>query len=160
MPQERASQQAAWYDDQPFTIGDRVQIVDAAERSRQQGDAGRVVGYDASGPHRGEDFIRVLVLVDGPEPAIAAIPPACLEREADASERTGLAKTMLIQFRQSLGDERFAKLQDWLQSEACQKLLDDPRLTVKNIRLGALTIPGILLPEMARLVAQDQKNDT
>lgn len=150
---ERASQQPAWYDEQPFDIGVRVQILDAAEQQAAGGVAGRVVGYDASGPRAGEEYIRVLVLVDKTPPEIAAVAPAALQAEQEP-EHAQVALTMLRDLEQSLGAASFAKLRAWLQSEQCAKLLDDPHLARQNIRLGRLVLPGFLLPDLVRLSRQ------
>lgn len=153
-PWERASEQPAWYDDQPYNIGDRVEIVDAAEQTRAGAGAGRVVGYDASGPHPDEDFIRVLVMPDCTPATIVALPPAAIIPERAESERTGIARSLLAGLEQHLPPERFDRLLQWFTGAACRDLLDDPHLSVKNIRLGGLSFPGLLLPELVQLAAQ------
>ncbi len=153
-PWERASQQAAWYDDQPFNIGDRVQIIDPVEQDSAGASAGRVVGYDASGPRPGERFIRVLVMPDRAPATIVAIPPVALQPEAADSERLGIAKTLLTGLEQNLPSDQFAKLLAWFAGDKCRALLADPNLSGKNIRLGNLTIPGMIVPELFHLAVQ------
>lgn len=144
------SHYTAWYDDQPFAIGDRVAITDAAEQASVEGSAGRVVGYDAAGPRRGEPWVRVLVLVDGIAGNIAAIPPAALAIEF-ADERVGVAKTMLVELERTLAPEPFARLREWLGSDVCAALIADPQIGRKNVQLGTLAIPGFLLAELRQL---------
>jgi hypothetical protein len=153
-PWERASQKGAWYDDQPFDVGQRVRIVDPAEQAIAGATAGRVVGYDASGPRTGETFIRVLVTPDLPEMAIIALPPAALAPEETPNERSSLALTMLLGLEQSLSPERYTKLLQWFTGDACAKLLADPDLPTQRIRLSGLVIPGLVLPELVELARQ------
>lgn len=151
----RVSEQSAWYDDQPFGVGERVQIL-GDEQERAGGSEGRVVGYDASGPKSGEDFIRVLVLVDGPTPTIVALPPGSLQGEQVDESRLGVAKTLMTEMEQNLGPQRFAKVLEWLQGDACAKLLANPAIGEKNIRMGTITLPGFVLAEMVQLAATKQ----
>jgi hypothetical protein len=153
-PWERASQQGAWYDDQPFDVGQRIVITDPAEQAVAGASAGRVVGYDASGPRRGEDFIRVLVTPDLPDMTIVALPPAALAPEEIPNERSGLALTMLLGLEQSLAPERYLKLLQWFIGDTCARLLADPHLPTQRIRLGGLVIPGLVLPELVTLARQ------
>lgn len=151
---ERVSQQAAWYDDQPFGVSERVQIMGDKAQQVASGTAGRVVGFDASGPKPGESFIRVLVLVDGVTPSIVALPPDDLEREHEEESRLGVAKTLMVEMEQNLSPEHFAKLLVWLQGDVCKNLLANPALSSKNIKLGKITLPGFVLPEIVQLAAE------
>lgn len=142
----------AWYDDQPFAIGDRVAITDAGEQDKAEGSAGRVVGYDAAGPRRGEEFVRVLVIVDGIAGNIVAVPPQWLALEF-VDERAGVAKTMLVELERTLAPEPFDRLRQWLQGDVCAGLIADPQIGRKNVQLGTLAIPGFLLAELRELTA-------
>jgi hypothetical protein len=153
---ERASQQGAWYDGEHFDIGQRVTIIDATERAQAGGEQGRVVGYDAGGPRRGEDFVRVLVMVDSPDPAIVALPPQTLRGEPVGDEREGLARTLLVQFQQLLGERGYATLREWLLSEQARSIAADPGVSRRNIHLGKISIPGLLLAPMIRLVEAEK----
>jgi hypothetical protein len=153
-PWERASQQSAWYDDQPFDIGQRVRITDPTEQAIAGAQSGRVVGYDASGPRQGEDFIRVLVAPDITTSTIVALAPAALIAETPEEERAGMAATMLVGLEQALTAEQLHKVLQWLAGPACAKLLDDPKLGVQRIRVGNLMIPGLVLPDLAALARQ------
>ena len=148
-PWERVSEQAAWYDDQPFDIGDRVAIIDPAEQAFAEAASARVVGYDAAGPRKGEDFYRVLVLPDRPNAQIIALPPAALLRE-EGNERRGMALTTLLNMRQKVGEVNFPKLLAFLTGEACAQLLEDPELSSKRVRIAGMNIPGLLLPELIK----------
>ncbi len=152
----RASEQGAWYDGESFDIGQRVTIIDAEEQTRAGGEQGRVVGYDAGGPRRGEDFVRVLVMVDGPDPAIVALPPHALQGEVAGDELEGLARTLLVQFRQLLGERGYANLRDWLLGEQARSIAADPGVSRRNIHLGKISIPGLLLAPMIRLVEAEK----
>jgi hypothetical protein len=149
---ERASQQGAWYDGESFDIGQRVTIIDAAERVQAGGEQGRIVGYDASGPRRGEDFVRVLVMVDGPDPAIVALPPQALRGETASGELEGLARTLLVQLQQLLGERGYPTLREWLLSEQARSIAADPGVSRRNIHLGQISIPGLLIAPMIRLL--------
>jgi len=147
------SDQPSWYDDQPYAIGDRVAITDQAAQQEAGSTAGRVVGYDASGPRPGEPFVRVLVMPDGPTPAIVALRPDTIEPEGDAPE-VGLARTLLVEMRQNLPPERFARLLDWLRGDICAQIVARPDTARKQIRLGTITLPGFLLPALAQLASE------
>jgi hypothetical protein len=149
------SHAAAWYEDQPFAIGDRVAVIDPHERAPLDEGAGRVVGYDAAGPRRSETFIRVLVLIDGLAGDIVALPPQALALE-HSSERAGVAKTMLVELERSLRPPDFARLLDWLLGDACAQLIADPAIGRKNVHLGSLTLPGFLLHELRALAAEQR----
>ncbi|MCU0494023.1 MAG: hypothetical protein MUD01_20735 [Chloroflexaceae bacterium] len=146
---ERVSEQTAWYDSQPFDINERVAINDATEQRLAGGNGGRVVGFDASGPRPNEGFIRVLVLVDGRN-QIAAVAPWALEREL-ADERAELARTMLLEWRQTLGEANFNRLRAWLHGDECAAFLSDPNFAMKRLRISGITLPGFLIPELVRL---------
>ncbi|MEI7645920.1 MAG: hypothetical protein WCJ55_16755 [Chloroflexales bacterium] len=153
MPWERAGMNAAWYENQPFDVGMRVAITDGIWRTRTGAATGRVVGFDASGPLPGEDFIRVLVQPDAPTVAIVAIPPAALDIE-DGSELNGIAQTLLTGAEQSLTPDQFDKLLHWLCGDACKELIATPTIRRQRIRAGAVYIPGLVLPELAALAAE------
>ena len=150
MPWERAGMNAAWYENQPFDVGMRVTITDSVWRVRTGAATGRVVGFDASGPLPGEDFIRVLVQPDTQTVTIVAIPPTALGHE-DVSEIHGIAQTLLTGAEQSLSPDQFNKLLHWLCSDACKELIASPNIRRQRIRAGAIYIPGLVLPEMAAL---------
>ncbi|MEI6777383.1 MAG: hypothetical protein WCK70_10830 [Chloroflexales bacterium] len=150
MPWERAGMNAAWYENQPFDVGMRVTITDSIWRTRTGAAAGRVVGFDASGPLPGEDFIRVLVQPDAPTVTVVAIPPMALDHE-DGSEIHGIAQTLLTGAEQSLNAEQFTTLLQWLCSDTCKELIASPNIRRQRIRAGAIYIPGLVLPEMAAL---------
>lgn len=153
IPLERASQQVAWYDNQVFDVGSRVSIDDPAERAAIGAAAGRVVGYDASGPRKGEPFIRVLVQPDLPTPTIVALPPQALSPEPGA-ELAGIARTLLTSLEQSLRPEQFADLRAWLAGPQAAALAADPAIRRQRIRMGGLYLPGLVLPELIALAAR------
>ena len=153
-PWERASQQSAWYDDQPFDIGQRVRIIDPSEQAVASANSGRVVGYDASGPRSGESFIRVLVTPDTTTSTIVALAPAALVPETAEEERAGMAATMLVGLEQALTVEQLNKVLQWLIGPACEKLLADPKLGIQRIRVANLLIPGLVLPDLIALAHQ------
>jgi hypothetical protein len=144
-----------WFEGKEFAIGERVQVIDAGERARIGAAAGRVMGYDAAGPRRGEGFIRVLVMVDGPDNLIHPLPPAVLAAERD-DDRTQIARTQLVEIEKALGPEQFPRLLEWLAGDACARLLEDPQIHRKNVRLGGLNIPGLLLAPMARIASEQR----
>ncbi|MBC8076649.1 MAG: hypothetical protein H7Y32_11295 [Chloroflexales bacterium] len=151
---ESVSGQPAWYEDQPYSIGDRVAVVGAHEPLARVGEHGRVVGYDASGPRRGEVSVRVLVVLDRPEQAIIAIPPEALAPEASASGREGIARAMLVEMEQTWPPEQLDRLLQWLRGPACAMLLASSDLPNKNIRMGGVLLPGFVLPELVRVAAE------
>jgi hypothetical protein len=142
-----------WFENQNFDIGARVNIIDPTAQAVAGAAAGNVVGYDASGPRPGEPFIRVLVQPDSPTPSIVALPPHALQPE-DGSDRLGLAKSILAGLEQNLPPAHFAQMQEWLRSEACRSLCTNPDTRRQRIRLGSLSLPGLVLPELAELAAQ------
>jgi hypothetical protein len=146
-----------WFEGKEFAIGQRVRLADEDERLRVGAEAGRVMGYDAAGPRRGEQFIRVLVMVDGPGNTIHALPPARLVAERD-DDRTQIARTQLVEIEKALGPEQFPRLLEWLAGDVCAKLLEDPTIHRKNVRLGGLTIAGLLLEPMRRIAAEQRKS--
>lgn len=150
MPWERAGMNAAWYENQPFDIGARVVIDDPDECERHSATAGRVVGYDASGPRPGERFVRVLIQLDSIPPVIVAIPPAALKPEP-GGELHGIAATLLAGLEQSLRPEQFQSLLAWLNGDKCREFIAAPDIRMQRIRLGEIYLPGILLPELADL---------
>lgn len=149
----QVSQGGAWYDGEAYDVGDRVAIVDPAERARAGAAAGRVVGYDPSGPLPGEGFLRVLVQPDTVEPTIVALPPAALEPE-EGSERAGLARNLLASLEPTMRRERFRALLEWLAGPACAELVADPQIRRRRVRLGSFYLPGLVLPELAELAAR------
>jgi hypothetical protein len=153
MPWERAGMNAAWYENQPFDVGMRVAITDSIWRTRTGAAAGRVVGFDASGPLPGEDFVRVLVQPDAPTATIVAIPPAALGHE-EGSEIRGIAQTLLTGAEQSLRPEQFDTLLRWLCGDACKELIASPNIRLQRIRAGEVYIPGLVLPELAALAEE------
>jgi hypothetical protein len=142
-----------WFENQSYDIGARVSIVDAAAQAAAGAEAGNVVGYDASGPRPGEPFIRVLVQPDSPTPSIVALPPHALRPE-EGSDRLGLARSILAGLEQNLIPAQFAQVQEWLRSDTCRSLCANPETRRQRIRLGSLAIPGLVLPELAELVAR------
>jgi hypothetical protein len=157
MPWERAGMNAAWYENQPFDVGMRVTISDAAWRTRAGAVAGRVVGFDASGPLPGEDTVRVLVQPDAATVTIVAIPPAALAPE-EGGELRGIALTLLTGAEQSMRPEQFDTLLRWLCGDACKELIASPDVRMKRIRAGGLYIPGLVLPELALVAAERLAN--
>ncbi len=154
MPWERAGMNAAWYENQPFDVGMRVEIRDGMWRTRVGAAAGRVVGFDASGPLPGENFVRVLVQPDAAVATIVAIPPAALGPE-EGTELRGIALTLLTGAEQSLRPEQFDQLLHWLCGDVCKGLMAEPDIRLQRIRIGGLYIPGLVLPELAAL-AEDR----
>jgi hypothetical protein len=142
-----------WYENLGFDIGARVTIVDADARASAGAVAGTVVGFDASGPRPGEDFIRVLVKPDGPLVSIAALPPAALAPEDDG-ELAGLARTILAGAEQSLGRERFRDLLEWLAGDAAREMAADPAIRRQRVRAGGLVLPGLVFPELVAIAAE------
>jgi hypothetical protein len=153
MPWERAGMNAAWYENEVFDVGMRVEIRDSVWRTRTGAAAGRVVGFDASGPLPGESFVRVLVQPDGAVATIVAIPPAALGPE-DGSELRGIAVTLLTGAEQSMSPEQFDTLLRWLSGDACKELMAEPKIRAQRIRAGGLYIPGLVLPELAALAEE------
>jgi hypothetical protein len=149
----QVSQGGAWYDGEAFDVGDRVAIVDPAERARLGAGAGRVVGYDPSGPLPGESFLRVLVQPDTAEPMIVALPPTAVGPE-DGSERIGLARNLLASLEPTMRPERFQALVSWLAGPACAELVADPQIRRRRVRLGGFYLPGLVLPELAELASR------
>lgn len=156
IPPERASQQVAWYDNQVFDVGSRVVIDDPAERAAVGAGAGRVVGYEASGPRKGEPFIRVLVQPDLPAPTIVALSPQSLSPEPGA-ELAGIARTLLTSLQQSLRPDQFSDLVAWLSGPQAAALAADPATRRQRLRLGGLYLPGLVLPELIELAIRIQK---
>ena len=152
--QNTVSGRPAWYDDQPYSIGDRVEVVGSHEPQVQIGERGRVVGYDASGPRRGEPSVRVLVVLDRAQQSIIAIPREALAPEEAASGREGIARAMLVEIEQTWSPERLAQLLKWLRSPTCAALLEDSNLPNKNIKLGGVLLPGFVLPELVRVARE------
>lgn len=152
MPWERAGMNAAWYENEPFDVGMRVAISDPIWRTRTGAVAGRVVGFDASGPLPGESFVRVLVQPDAPTATIVAIPPAALGQE-EGSELRGIAQTLLTGAEQSMRPEQFERLLSWLSGDSCRELIASPDIRLQRIRAGGLYIPGLVLAELAELAA-------
>jgi hypothetical protein len=142
-----------WFENQNYDIGARVSIIDAAAQAAAGATAGNVVGYDASGPRPGEPFIRVLVQPDSPTTSIIALSPHALQPE-EGSDRLGLAKSILSGLEQNLPPAHFAQVQNWLRSEACRTVCANPDTRRQRIRLGSLSLPGLVLPELAELAAQ------
>lgn len=142
-----------WFENQNFDIGARVSIIDPAAQKAADATAGNVVGYDASGPRPGEPFIRVLVQPDSPTPNIVALPPQALEPER-GSDRLGLARSILTGLEQHLAPAHLTQVLEWLRSDACATLCAAPATRRQRIRLGTLTLPGLVLPELAELAAQ------
>lgn len=153
MPWERAGMNATWYESQPFDVGARVAISDSAWRTRAGATSGRVMGFDATGPLPGEDFIRVLVQPDLVNPTIVAIPPAALTPEY-GSELRGIAQTLLVGAEQALRPAQFQLLLEWLSGDACRELIASPDIRRQRIRVGGLAIPGLVLPELAALATE------
>lgn len=141
-----------WFEGLGFDIGARVAIVDPVERAAAGADAGSVVGFDASGPRPGESFIRVLVQLDLAAPTIVALPPAALAPEA-GSEREGLARSILTGMEQSLG-ARYTTLLTWLTGEQGRALAADPTIRRQRVRVGGITLPGLVFPELVALAAE------
>ncbi|NNJ09718.1 hypothetical protein EKD04_005210 [Chloroflexales bacterium ZM16-3] len=153
MPWERAGMNSAWYENEIFDVGMRVEIRDSVWRTRTGAAAGRVVGFDASGPLPGENFVRVLVQPDAAVATIVAIPPAALGPE-DGSELRGIAVTLLTGAEQSMSPEQFDKLLHWLSGDACKELMAEPKIRLQRIRAGGVYIPGLVLPELAALAEE------
>ncbi|NTV65268.1 MAG: hypothetical protein HGA65_17295 [Oscillochloris sp.] len=153
MPWERSGMNAAWYESQPFDVGARVAISDAAWRTSAGAASGRVVGYDASGPLPGEEFIRVLIQPDLLEPTIIAIPPTALAPDA-GSELRGIAQTLLVGAEQALRPDQFTQFLQWLSGPVCGELIASPDIRRQRIRAGGLRIPGLVLPELADLARE------
>ncbi len=151
------SQQPSWFDDQPYAIGDRVRIHDQAAQEQAGSDAGRVVGYDASGPRPGEAFIRILIMPDAPTPSIVALSPHAIAAEGQAAD-AGLARTLLVEMEQNLAPELFSKVLTWLRSDVCAQIIARPDTARKQIRLGTITLPGFVLPALAQIAAERQKD--
>lgn len=156
MPWERASEQPAWYDNQPYDIGDRLQVTQAVPPDVVAGATGRVVGYDASGPRHGEDFVRILIILDTRPDEILALPPHALAPAA-GSERQGLARNLLISFEQQLAPAAFQHLLAWLTGAECRRIAADPATTRKRLSVGGLKIPGFLLPELIALAEEHRE---
>ncbi|NTW02986.1 MAG: hypothetical protein HGA19_17175 [Oscillochloris sp.] len=154
MPWERSGMNAAWYDNQPFDVGTRVVINDPIWRTRAGAATGRVVGFDASGSLPGENFVRVLIQPDIATEMIIAIPPHTLEQE-EGSELRGIAQTFLIGAEQAMRPDQFNTMLHWLCSDACKKLVADPKIRLQRIRAGGVYFPGLVLPEMVAL-AEDR----
>lgn len=150
---EKISQGGAWYEGQVYDIGARVEIVDGAAQAEAGAAAGRVVGYDPSGPRPGEDFTRVLVQPDTPTPTIIALPPVTVAPE-EGSERAGLARSVLSGLEQSLRPEQFTALLGWLAGPECAVLIADPAIRRQRVRLGGIYLPGLILPERAALARE------
>ncbi len=142
-----------WYEGLGFDIGARVLIVGEAERAEAQASAGAVVGFDASGPRPGESFIRVLVQPDGRGPAIVALPPAALAPES-SSELAGLARTVMAGLQQQVHPKSFVSLLEWLAGEKGRALAADPDIRRQRVRVGSLTMPGLVFPELVELAAE------
>jgi hypothetical protein len=151
---KQVSQQPAWYDDQPFGIGDRVEVTRDLGGEADAGERGRVVGYDASGPRLGEPSVRVLVVLDRPMPGIIALPREALIRERADSGRESIATAILVEMEQTWPPTKLARLLVWLQGEQCAALLAQPDLATKNIMVGGVKLPGFVLPELVRVAAE------
>lgn len=141
-----------WYEGLGFDIGARVAISDPVERAAAGAAAGSVVGFDASGPRPGEDFIRVLVQLDLATPTIVALPPAALAPE-EGSEREGLARAILAGLEQSLG-ARYRELLNWLVGEQGRAMAADPTIRRQRVRVGGVVLPGLVFPELVDLAAE------
>lgn len=142
-----------WYENLGFDIGARVLIKGEVARAEAGATAGSVVGFDASGPRPGEDYIRVLVQPDGRGPAIVALAPHALTPEA-GTEITGLARSILAGFEQSLKPAGFAALLAWLAGDTGRALAADPAIRQQRVRTGSITIPGLVFPELVELAAE------
>lgn len=153
MPWEKAGMNAAWYDNQPFDVGMRVKITDSAWRIKAGSETGRVVGFDATGPLPGEDFIRVLVQPDGSTPTIIAIPPKVLNAD-ESTELRGIAQTLFVGAEQSLRTEQFELFLQWLTGAACQDMIASPDIRRQRVRIGTIFIPGLVLPELVALAQE------
>lgn len=138
-----------WYEELGFDIGARVTISIAAQ-AEAGASAGSVVGFDASGPRPGENFIRVLVQPDCATPTIVALSPAVLTPEA-GPERDGLARAILAGLEQSMRPPRFAALLVWLTSPAGHAIAADPAIRRQRVRAGDLLLPGLVFPELVAL---------
>lgn len=143
-------QGVVWYENLGLDIGARVLIRDAAAQQSAGAVAGHVVGFDASGPRPGEAFIRVLVQPDGPLVSIVALPPGSLALE-NVSELGGLARSILAGAEQSLGPQRFRALLRWLAGAEGQSLAADANVRRQRVRVGGLTLPGLVFPELVAL---------
>ncbi|RRR74150.1 MAG: hypothetical protein EI684_07635 [Candidatus Viridilinea halotolerans] len=146
-----------WFEGLGFDIGARVALVGTEAQAEAQARAGSVVGFDASGPRKGENFIRVLVQPDGPEPKIVALPPASLRPE-EGPEIAGLARSILAGLEQSLTATGFANLLTWLTGPEGQALAADPSIRRQRVRVGGMALPGLTLPELVALAAERQAN--
>lgn len=142
-----------WYESLGFDIGARVTISGDAARAEAGARAGSVVGFDASGPRPGEDFIRVLVQPDGRGPAIVALPPAALAPEL-GSELGGLARSIVAGLEQSLSPDGFAALMAWLASDEGRRLAASPDIRLQRVRAGGLALPGLVFPELVELAGE------
>ncbi len=142
-----------WFENQNYDIGARVSIIDAAAQEVAGAKAGNVVGYDASGPRPGEPFIRVLVQPDSPIPSIVALSPNSLRPE-EIPDRLGLARSIFTGLEQNLSPANFGQLLTWLRSDACQNVCTNSATRRQRIRLGSLTLPGLVLPELAELAIE------
>lgn len=148
-----SEQQIVWYENLGFDIGMRVKIVGPAEQALAGAAAGSVVGFDASGPRRGESFIRVLVQPDTATQTIVALPPASLAPEG-VSELAGLARSILTGAEQTLGHEKFLLLLRWLAGDQARALAADPAIRRQRVRAGGLYLPGLVFPEMVELARE------
>lgn len=144
-----------WFEGLGFDLGARVTIMGSEAQTEAGAQAGSVVGFDASGPREGEDFIRVLVQPDGPEPKIVALPPATLRHE-ESSEIVGLAQAILTGLERTLTANGFAALLTWLSGPEGQALAADPSVRRQRVRIGGLSIPGLTLPELVALAQARQ----
>lgn len=146
-------QGVVWYENLGFDIGARVTILDAAAQAQAGAVAGSIVGFDASGPRRGESFIRVLVRPDGPLMSIVALPPASLAPE-DTGELAGLARSILAGAEQALGSERFRALLRWLAGDGGRALAADPAIRRQRVRASGIALPGLVFPELVAIAAE------
>ncbi|PDW04504.1 hypothetical protein [Candidatus Viridilinea mediisalina] len=144
-----------WFEGLGFDIGARVALMGAEAQAEAGARAGSVVGFDASGPREGEDFIRVLVQPDGPDAKIVALPPAALRPE-EGSELAGLARAILAGLEQSLTPNGFAALLAWLAGPEGQALAADPSIRRQRVQVGGLRLPGLTLPELVALAQARQ----
>lgn len=142
-----------WYENLGFDIGVRVTITDPAEQAAAGATSGSVVGFDASGPRRGESFIRVLVQPDTAAQTIVALPPAALARET-STELGGLARSILTGAEQTLGAARFVALLTWLTGDVGRSLAGDPSIRRQRVRAGGIILPGLVFPELVQLAAE------
>lgn len=141
-----------WYEGLGFDIGTRVAINGDEAQTLAGAAAGNVVGFEASGPRPGENFIRVLVQPDTLTPQIVALPPATLTPEP-GSERDGLARSILAGLAQSLPPAQYQALLSWLAGEPGQQLANDPSIRRQRVRVAGLSLPGLVLPELVMLAA-------